>query len=335
MNPLTGPAAVAGLIGTPAFYFSGHVLVAFLLPLVLVGTLAWFVYASSLPDRGGRTWYAVCDRGLLVWSERLGVLATVPWESIAPLRTVGRDRDGLVRRLWSTNSAGPEAKPVADIRLVTAERDLIRAIAAAAPRPAPVARRVVAAAAGAGVLVPLLWVLVLPEFVTATVDELPSSVSGFGRACEKAGAKYTSARRLSASGSRTLVLFEVEDREAGRVPLGAGTTTAGPFTADRADEVQLVACSYKTGRGELIESCIYSGGITIDHYQGHYRVEVFEVRTHRRIGTVGADGSPNVTCSETTYGRENEDKEYDTSPDTETYREALRAFVEPEDKRPE
>ncbi|MGW2292221.1 hypothetical protein [Streptomyces phaeochromogenes] len=121
---------MCAVLATSWLYFNGHGRLAFVLPTLVAGLWAYYVYASSIPERGGRSWYAVCDRGLLIRSERLGDTA-IPWGTITRLDTIRQDRDLVVFRLtWMGSALGAVTT---DIGPATARRNLVNAIRSRAP----------------------------------------------------------------------------------------------------------------------------------------------------------------------------------------------------------
>ncbi|MGC4750415.1 hypothetical protein ACLQ28_32820 [Micromonospora sp. DT201] len=68
--------------------------------------------------------------------------------------------------------------------------------------------------------------------------------------------------------------------------------------ADRltSDVVQLVACPNQIGRSsEALRSCTWKDGSTEIEYQGHYRVEIYEVRTGREVTSFEISGNSDVS----------------------------------------
>ncbi|NYI03707.1 hypothetical protein [Allostreptomyces psammosilenae] len=328
-----GMLLVGTALATGWLYFSvGNWWLAVLLPpLVLAGYAGW-VYGSAIGSPGGRLWYAVCDEGLLVWSERLGGLASIPWDAVIGVAPAGMNDDGLVYDLSVVDSEGQ--RRTVPIGLVTARRDLLRAINGGRPAPTPIARRAVGAGVGALVLGVVAWLVVLPELVPTTVDERPAELSDFARACERGGARYPQAAPYGEAGPHPLVLFHVENRRVdGYGPdfsADGGDATEEESEEVPADAVQLVACSHNVGRVDdsYVERCVYSGGVSVEYYQGRYRVDVYEARTHRLVGTVEVLGDDSVTCSDMVYATEGEDREEDTLPSD--YGSELAPFVDGE-----
>ncbi|MDT6985345.1 hypothetical protein ACFSUJ_33260 [Streptomyces lusitanus] len=81
------------------------------------------------------------------------------------------------------------------------------------------------------------------------------------------------------------------------------------------------------GAAVLLETCRYtSSGVlsrTTSHYEGRYRMRVYEARTGRLVGTHSMAGQTSVWC--TGFVEEGPDNEVVETPDDAS----LRAFLRP------
>lgn len=342
----------ATTLGTLLLYLNDHRRPAFALLLMVAAVWTCYVYASPMRGPGGRCWYAVCDRGLLMRSARLGDTA-IPWETITRLDTIRTGHGPVVFRLnWMDNALGAVTT---DIGPVTARGDLVRSILAGSPAPARTAGRAVGAVAGAGLLALVLWTVVLPAEDTSSADdptagptsssgtepsyspsmdsveELPTSPEGFSPVCNNpAGAEFLRAAPRTPRGPHPLVLFQFDKERVFAIPVDLSAeppAASDPLAPEAADEVQLVACSRQTSLGDLLESCEYTGDITVSHYQGIYRVDVYEARTYRKVGSVTVMGSTDASCTGSIPGSIDHDQQEETGPGSSEYREALAKFA--------
>ena len=132
------------------------------------------------------------------------------------------------------------------------------------------------------------------------------------------------AARVSASGLHPLVVHVngLLHQFAG----SGGRDRVDPFTP-LPEQVQLVACAEYQGRGKLLKECRYTAPDaaprTITHYEGRYRMRVYEALTGRLIGTQGMAGQTSVSC--TPFVKEGADSVVTEAPDDA----ALRAVLGP------
>ncbi|MEV1084058.1 hypothetical protein AB0I98_38605 [Streptomyces sp. NPDC050211] len=301
-----------------------------LVPLLTLGMAAAYVLFATLPGYQPRRWVAVCDGGLLVWSLRGPDREVIPWEAITGLEgfTGSYPANVTDQLLWTEE----DRKRTLGLGAFTGRRDLFRAITVRGPVRRTVAGQVAAAGAVAGLLALVTWQVALPYYAPVTVSDAADDVADYARACEKAGARFEGAARYdSRRGASALAVFTVgEDglvdssEGARRLTGGRGSETESP------DTVELVGCSHRIGRGPtgLVKSCSYSNDIFVEHYQGRYRVDVYEARTYHKVGSVTVNGGVDVSCGFiATADYEGEVLERETEPDDNDYASALERFL--------
>ncbi|MET9290906.1 hypothetical protein [Streptomyces sp. NPDC003077] len=331
---LAGLVGVATVVGAGWLYSSGHWVLCLLVPLlVVVAGLAWAYWAPiATPD--GRWRFVVCENGLLLWSERNGELAVIPWDAVEGIEPVGFGGSGrLESRLLFTADDGVPSEVY--VPTVGARGDLFSAVRARGPQPVRVVRRVVVSGVVVAVVALSAWVVVVPQVVTATVDGRPDELGGFARACEGAGARFSGAAYYRVDGPRPLVLFDVEENGEVKYDMtsfstsGAARTSAQEKDAPAPDPgaVQLVACRHPVGRmsESPFKTCTYTGGVTLAYYQGRYRVDVYESRTHRKVGSVEVAGDDSPECPKMARIAKGDERERTTEPTS--YETALAPFV--------
>lgn len=297
------------------------------LPVVALGLAAAWVHLAALPGFRQRRHVAVCDGGLLVWSAELSDRAVIPWEAIErhELHPGTEPSDPSDRVYWTRDGK----KRTLRLGGFSWRRDLILALMVRRPVPrwGSLGRRAVAALVVAGVLAFATWHVARPFLVPITVSAAdtpgPEDPAGYAPACERAGARFEGAAPYHGDpGDQTAVVFQVG--EDGRVddPSSAVSLWRG--------DVELVACSHQTGRGPegLVRSCPYTHDIVIEHYQGQYRVDVYEARTGRKLGSVTVNGVTEASCGFFTVADyEGEVMERETAPDSSDYARAIEELL--------
>lgn len=285
-----------GGLAAATIYVNLSATFGYVVAAAVVATFLYVVYRLDTEDPAG--WYHIgAADGGLVLLPRYGTPTVLPWASIA----------GIVEHRSGTDSsfevrAVDAGRPMSVlIHAMTGRGALIRSILDRRPVPPPVMARAVVA----GVLaVPLLitaWLVFLPDFVVRS-DDLPSDVDRLARACERAGAKFPDAPRLAGPAPHPIRAFaEVADQN-GREYEPASVAVKDPppgYGVTSPREIQLVACVRRTGAGANLDNCVYQERLgsdvkTLSMRSATYTVDVYELRTHRRIGSTrvtGGDGT--------------------------------------------
>jgi hypothetical protein len=299
-------------------YLGGYGMATVLLPVAFWGTTAALTRFMPVSERDGRRWIAVCDRGLLLGADRWTEVIDIPWHAIRACTEV----DSAIGRFRRVDWVADGGIRSVFVGAVTGERDLWRAVAARGPVRSPVARRVALVTAAVVVEGVAVWQVGLPSVMVVTIDERPDELTDFARGCELAGARFSQVAPYSGQDPLPLVLFEVSWRRV------HSDGNAPAFVAESSpSEVRLIGCSHRTDEDEVVETCSYSGGVTIKYYRSVFRVDVYEARTHHKVGGFTVLGSSDVTCPFSTYAREGDEKEEQMAPPhADDYAEALSRF---------
>jgi hypothetical protein len=294
--------------------------VIFLAPVLVWAGLACWLRLAPLPGPGGaRHRFVVCDGGVLVLSRKAST--AIPWEAVT--KPVLGAKGAMLRLVW-TDEAEERHLYVGP---VSAARDLGRAVEKRGPVRARVAPRLAFVAPGAAVLALVGW-MVQPWLTRAVLGERPEHLQDLARLCFNQDRPYERAAPYEGAGPHPLVFF----RDGGGPP---NLATAGDGRArPDPDEVQLVACSDPAGRvsNTPLQVCPYEGGLRLESYQGRHRLDVFEVRTGRRVGRQILTGPDSVgECAGLQLVRGDppydEVRQADTYPPMSEYEAALRVYV--------
>ncbi|MFI8233858.1 hypothetical protein ACIGDI_34050 [Streptomyces sp. NPDC085900] len=290
------------------------VLLALLIPAGL------FIYASAVPSRlpGGRQWIAVCEGGLVVTSEFRPARA-VAWTDVREWQKAARRLGLETSDVLVVEAEGQNAEIA--IGTVSRRSDLVRALMTRAPAPRNYQRGVRVAVA-AIVLAGMLGWLAKWQFLPRHEVALPS-IDKLGAACETPGIAYDSAAAYGGS-PRPLVIYQETDGGYHHLTLAETASASSAINPQAADAVQLIACvrrdhdvagrssdtrcdyAYNNGVGT-----VYPGRMpdfTLYVEVAHYVVDVYELRTHRKVASRQIDGD-DITCpgsvlpSETIYSR--------------------------------
>ncbi|MFF4402565.1 hypothetical protein [Streptomyces sp. NPDC001480] len=277
------------------------VLLALLIPAGL------FIYASVVPSRlpGGRQWVAVCEGGLVVAGEYRPARA-VAWADVREWRKAARRPGFETSGVLVVEGEGEDAEIA--IGTVGRRSDLVRALVTRAPAPRNY-RRGVRVAVAAIVLAGTLGWLAKWQFLPRHEDRLPS-IDNLGAACGTPGVAYDSAAAYNGS-PRPLVIYQETDGDYYHHML-AETASSSAINPQAADTVQLIACVRRdngfVGRTSDT-SCdyVYNNGLgtvsnagrmpdrTLHIEAAHYVVDVYELRTHRKVASRQIDGD-DMTC---------------------------------------
>jgi hypothetical protein len=284
--------------------------------LLLWATAAWLWWAP-VPDQEPRTWFAVTEGGLIVWSADPDRRPrAIPWGG---LRLEPRSVD----EEWLTWLDEKGRKRGRTIPPVSGRRDLYRAVRRGGPV-APLSTHRVAAVTSFGLASVLaLWFAVLPLTAGVLLGHRPEHITELRALCDGGGG-FGRAAAYEGAGPHPIAVYgdiDFPDYTAGQ--------DAGPDGWPAPDAVQLVGCAYLTDRTP-ITSCPYEGGYTVALSQGHYRVEVLEARTGRLVATVSIAGDADLTCSEyiLVHPDTPKDDTDETRPLDADYAEHLSALVD-------
>ena len=311
-----------GALAAATVYVNLSATFGYVIAATVIGLFLYVVYRLDTGDPAG--WYHIgaADGGLVVLP-KYGTPIVLPWASIA----------GVVEHRAGAESvfevqAVDQGRPISvRIDAMTGRGALIRSILDRTPvRPPVVARAVVAGVLAVALLV-TAWLVFLPDFIVRS-EKMPGDVAGLARACERAGAKFPDAARLAGPAPHPIRAFaEVEDqngREYGPASVAVKDPPPG-YGVTSPREIQLVACVRRTGSGATLDSCVYreqfgSDVKVLTMTSATYTVDVYELRSHRRVGSVRVTGDDG-TCP--TYVGDDDDLYTALDPDD------LRAALDP------
>lgn len=296
-NPVTIALAPVGAALALLLSAYGAPLRAALVVLVTTAVITAYTHLADTGEPAGRVWIAVADGGLLIVAER-DTPRLARWNEPGP---AGR------RRYHFALLLDAELPTASSIGAFSGRRRLIAAIEHGAPPPMPSARLRRASIAGAGVLASglLLGSVLLPRVVTRRADRLPQAVADLAAACARPGVAYRGAAPYTGSGPHPAAVFFHGPGGFAQVPGLAGEPS--PWNPASPQDVQLLACvaAARSVPG-AVRTCTYAtggvGSLSVRPLRrGQYSIDVYELRTHRRVGTYGAIGAADV-CPRTTVG---------------------------------
>lgn len=258
-----------------------------LVVLAGAGALAAYRVWADPPERRGPRFprrIAVCAGGLVIDAGGAPARA-VPWSDVmgdgpvlrAPLEVVHEVRlRSAAPGPGAAPSAGAAGPDVIEIGPYTSRAALVRSIAARRPAPASPWPGMAVAVAAAAVVGLFVWRAVLPDYVTRTVDGRPGEGVALSAACAPPGTAFAGAPPFEGPGPHPVAV--VPARQAFPAP----------------DAAQLVACIEPDGDAGLADRrCSYStsnmgigGQVEVRSLRrGWYRITVYELRTHRQVGS--------------------------------------------------
>ncbi|MBL1086552.1 hypothetical protein JK359_32120 [Streptomyces actinomycinicus] len=269
-----------------------------------------FAYATAAPSRlrGGRQFIAVCDGGLVIAHEYLPARA-VPWTQVQEWRTAVA-RPG-VEQPDVLVIEGEDEETEIPVGAVHRRGDLVRALARRSPAP-PNYRRGVSIAAAMAVFAGLLGWLAHWQFDPRHEEALPS-IDHLGAACDYPGVAYDGAAAYDSSRPRQLVIYQKTTGDYDRHTITEPANTSSAISPEAVDKVQLIACVHRSDDpyGDITDTrCeyVYGDGTAGRPVFGqqmpdrvlnvqivHYVVDVYELRTHRKVTSRRVDGD-DMTC---------------------------------------
>lgn len=281
--------------------------------VILWATAAWVWWWPVGGGPRGRHWYVTTERGLIVWQLGAQKPPAIPWSEL-------HVEPASITSTWLTWQEDGR-KRVLTVPTVTGRDELLRAAVRGAPSSPRSARRLAPLGAFWLATALVLGFAAAPMVVDVVGDVLdgdrPDELSDLAAVCD--GETYADSAPYDGPGPHPVMVFS----EAGYEDYFSGLPSGrGP------DAVQLVACGRQVGRTP-ITSCDYQGGYTVELQQGHFRVEIYEVRTGRPVRTLTVDGDANTTCDEWIFVREDDPRRTtnDVWPDESAYATALSPLV--------
>ncbi|WP_190016526.1 hypothetical protein [Streptomyces lucensis] len=293
---------------------------------VLLIPVGLYVYAVAAPSRlrGGRQFIAVCDGGLVIAHEYLPARA-VTWVQVQEWRAAV-PRPGVEQSavLVVEVEGGETEIPVG---AVGRRGDLIRALLSRSPAP-PNYRRGSTIAAAMAAFAGLLGWLVHWQFDPRHEEALPG-IDRLGAACDHPGVAYDDAAAYDSSRPRQLVIYQKTTGDYYRHTLSEPANTSSAINPEAVDKVQLIACVRRSDDpyGDITDTeCKYvRDGMQAQPVFGqqmpdrvlsiqivHYVVDVYELRTHRKVTSRQLDGDDmtcprSITATESIYSRISDD----------------------------
>ena len=316
-----------GLLAT-TIYFKLSTVPAYAVGALTIAGYLYRVYFTDTDVAAGRYWLGTADGGLVI-APRLGTPMAVPWPAIVSLREVQEYDRPRTLELVVSDGTRPVTVRIGE---VTGRRDLIRSITGQRAAPPPVLIRSIAGGVFVIAVALFAWLVFLPDFV-ASSESLPDSDQQLARACERAGAKYPQAAAFTGAAPHPVIAFtqDEDDRTAWELTSTYGSSTPPPgFSGTRA-ETQLVACIRRTGaRLDQVSTCTFQQEFgsqvqTRSMREGTYTVDVFELRTHHKVGSVEIEGA-DTTCPSSVYGGSSHDDLYTAITPTDL-QHALETYV--------
>ncbi|MGQ5260478.1 hypothetical protein ACTWLT_06935 [Micromonospora sp. ZYX-F-536] len=271
------------------------------------GAAAWRRW-GPIPDPDGRRWFVVAERGLLIWSTKSNTAVwAIPWQALrAQSGSLAWHEDGQVHELV--------------VPAVSRRKALLRSIGNQTPGPSWSVRRLASMASAGLATVLVAQFAAVPLALDIIRGERPGDIEDLFRICA-GGQAFSGAPPYRGQGPH---------------PVAARLWTSHDLQvqADRlaSDVVQLVACPTQIGRSsEALRSCTWKDGSTEIEYQGHYRVDVYEVRTGRKVTSFEIAGSsdvpPVLACAP--YHYDLDDRPEHSEPVTYPAEAALAAQLSP------
>ncbi|GIJ56770.1 hypothetical protein [Virgisporangium aurantiacum] len=285
-----------GALAAATVYVNLSATFGYVIAATVIGLFLYLVYRLDTGDPAG--WYHIgAADGGLVLIPKYGTPTVLPWASIAG---VVEHRAGTesVFEVQAVDAAAGGGRPMfVRIDAMTGRGALIRSILDRTPVRPPVVARAVVAGVLAVVLLVTAWLVFLPDFIVRS-EKLPGDVDGLARACERAGAKFPDAPRLAGPAPHPIRAFAEVDDQNGREygPMSVAVKDPPPgYGVTSPREIQLVACVRRTGSGATLDNCVYREQLgsdvkTLTMRSATYTVDVYELRSHRRVGSVRVTG---------------------------------------------
>ncbi|WP_093480246.1 MULTISPECIES: hypothetical protein [unclassified Streptomyces] len=286
------------------------VCVALLIPAGL------FLYATATPSRlrGGRQWIAVCDGGLVIAHEYRPAHA-VTWAQVGEWRTAvarpGVESPDMLMVEGEGEGEGEGEETEIPVGAVGRRGDLVHALVTRAPAP-PNHRRGISIVAATAVWVGLLGWLAHWQYDPRHEEALPG-IDRLGAACGNPGVAYDAAAAYDSTRPRPLVIYQKATEDYYHHTLAEPAAASSAINPAAADKVQLIAC-VRLGDDPVGDptktECkyVFSNGMgaaplfgqqqpdrVVALRIGHYVVDVYELRTHRKVASRRLDGDEK-TC---------------------------------------
>ena len=299
-----------GLLAT-TIYFNVGATLAYAVGALAVLVYVYLVFFADTGVPAGRYWIGVADGGLVVAPQH-GTIAAVPWQLVRHARLY-QPTPGSAAAVEIVIEH-PSRTETIRFGEIGGRRDLITAInERRAIRPPMLLRSVFIGGAVVAVLI-VVWIAFLPDFLVRS-QSMPADTDVLSRACERAGAKYPAAAAFTGSPPHPILAFLQDGREYQPTSAHGATTPPAGFSENDPARVQLVACIRRTGAdSSAVTSCTYQEQFgsriqTRSMLSATYTVDVYELRTHRKVGTAQLVGD-NTTCPNSVFGGNSDDDLY-------------------------
>jgi hypothetical protein len=186
-----------------------------LLVVVSLVVFAILMHTGPVPNGEGGYWYAVTEKGLLVWMRDVHKAVAVPWSAVEVAPPWNASDPRHLR--WTDPERG-RRMPVAN---VCGGRDLVWAVRRGRPAPSWTARRVLGLASGGVVIAVAVWFAGVPVVTSSWASGPPSS---------QISHDFVTAAARTAERRRMAVLARIRLRFSGTMAYTIASTSARPAT---------------------------------------------------------------------------------------------------------
>jgi hypothetical protein len=334
LNEVSGRAVgfLSWLVSLAVFFLAPHDAWLAILIIVVLAVLALLGYVylpySAISIPGPLTNPSRIDvyaQGLVL-ADGLGGARAVRWEQVTAVKRVAASR-WSVEYAYRVSHDVPGADPAQfTVSNFTSQSALIRSIGRRTAVPVSYWRQAVGVGLAAAAIAVYVWQLVLPQGEPSVVGQLPSDNHSLSAACVGAGTAYSSAAAYAGSGPHPVIAFSSDP----------DVSFSTQWTSDNTATIQLVACVNRDGNVTIsgMALCasgqanatiisvlggstpaivlggstpaIVSGGPTETYIAGlaEYQVTVYELRTHRELGSARVVGEDTTCPQEESAGME-------------------------------
>jgi hypothetical protein len=261
--------------------------------LIVIGIAAYGQFAPTGDPHGRRT-ITVYDRGLLV-GQRGRPPEPVPWSSLT--LTEPEPDAPPWRRPLLRYSEGPDREVTVTVDDYVAERGLLRAVRAGTgggtlPAPTPAWRRPLPAGLAAVVVLALAAVASVQAWQPRPAP--PPTAGQLQGICEQEGEPQSGAAAYAGDGPHPIAVYHATGPDRRHLEPMSDSMVARAFPdgwLGEPDEAQLVVCVRQLADVEIANCGEYAvpgsnnifGRVSVRAYQRSYQLQVYEVRTGRRI----------------------------------------------------
>lgn len=296
-------ASVLPFVGSFVLATHGHLLAGLVVIALAIG--AFVTYRYTAPLIRSRRWVSVCRDGLLLTSDPEEPIA-LRWSAIRTrpfVRKGGvisyRSPKPITRTVTQVSYLDHSGVPREfEVDMFSRAGPLRRSIETGAPAPMSRTPEILWSLGTIAVVGMIVWLLVLPQYVTHQEDRLPVAMSGLSVACQPPGTAFHAAAAFAGPAPHPVAVYFRDVQLTDLDP-----TSSVAWQPELPPSVQLIACVTQLAGDAALAGdgphCTYSTQLglatrTFPLVETRYRINLYELRTHRAVATfttVGKDDS--------------------------------------------